>query len=98
MLLKGADTIVALAGRSGRRLRRSGLRRSPPPGTGDVLTGVVGAFLSKGLDAHDRGGRGSGRARACREPRRARTGLVAGDLLELLPAHAMRLAHDRRSQ
>ena len=48
-LLKGADTIVAAPGQAS----WSGTPRLPgsrPPGTGDVLTGIVAAFLAKGLE------------------------------------------------
>ena len=66
VLLKGADTIVRAP--DGRTI----VCDTGPPslataGTGDVLTGVVGAFLAKGLDAARRGGR-SGRGGA--RPRR----------------------------
>ena len=52
VLLKGADTIVRAP--DGRTI----VCDAAPPslataGTGDVLTGVVGAFLAKGLDATD---------------------------------------------
>ena len=55
-------------------------------GTGDVLTGVVAAFLAKGLEPADAAAAAAvahGRA-ADLAPRRA--GLVASDLLETLPA------------
>ena len=71
VLLKGADTIVASPG-GAVVVCDAGPPSLATAGTGDVLTGVVGAFLSKGLDALDRGGRGRVGARACREPRRAR--------------------------
>jgi NAD(P)H-hydrate epimerase len=83
-LLKGADTLVAEP--SGRVL----VRASPTPalataGTGDVLTGVVAAFLAKGLEpvvAAAVGATAHGLA-AARAPYRA--GLVAGDVVAALP-------------
>ena len=71
VLLKGADTIVASPD-GAVIVCDAGPPSLATAGTGDVLTGVVGAFLSKGLDAFDRGGRCCVGARACREPRRAR--------------------------
>jgi ADP-dependent NAD(P)H-hydrate dehydratase / NAD(P)H-hydrate epimerase len=48
VLLKGSDTIVAAPG--ARVLISRGTPRLATAGTGDVLTGIVGAFLSKGMD------------------------------------------------
>ena len=55
-------------------------------GTGDVLTGILGAFLAKGLEAET-----AAAAAAVAHARAAdlaphRAGLVAGDLLDALPA------------
>jgi NAD(P)H-hydrate epimerase len=85
VLLKGADTIVASP--DGEVI----VCDAGPPslataGTGDVLTGIVGAFLSKGLDAPTAAAAAAmahGRAASLAPHTR---GLVAGDLLELLPA------------
>ena len=52
LLLKGADTIVATA--DGRTIVCDvGPPSLATAGTGDVLTGIVGAFLAKGLDPVD---------------------------------------------
>ena len=48
VLLKGAGTIVGAPGHGGRLPRLPSLATA---GTGDVLTGIVGAFLAKGMDA-----------------------------------------------
>jgi hydroxyethylthiazole kinase-like uncharacterized protein yjeF len=48
-LLKGADTIVAAPG-GGTLICDSGPPSLAAAGTGDVLTGVVAAFLAKGLE------------------------------------------------
>jgi len=49
VLLKGSDTIVSAP--RARTLITAGTPRLATAGTGDVLTGIVGAFLSKGMDA-----------------------------------------------
>jgi hydroxyethylthiazole kinase-like uncharacterized protein yjeF len=48
VLLKGSETIIAAPG--ARTLISAGTPRLATAGTGDVLTGVVGAFLSKGME------------------------------------------------
>ena len=83
VLLKGATTIVADANGDVLVANRGGPSLATA-GTGDVLSGVIGAFLAlhlppleaAGLGAHVHG------AAATLGPRR---GLVAGDLLDLLP-------------
>jgi NAD(P)H-hydrate epimerase len=85
VLLKGADTIVRAA--DGRTV----VCDTGPPslataGTGDVLTGIVGAFLAKGLDAVD-----AAAAAAVAHGLAARAvphqaGLVASDVAAALPA------------
>lgn len=85
VLLKGADTIVASPG-GGAIVCDLGPPSLATAGTGDVLTGVVGAFLAKGLDpqlAAAAAAVAHGRAAAL-VPHRA--GLVASDLLATLPA------------
>jgi hydroxyethylthiazole kinase-like uncharacterized protein yjeF len=49
VLLKGSETIVAAPG--ARTLVSAGTPRLATAGTGDVLTGIIGAFLSKGMEA-----------------------------------------------
>ena len=68
VLLKGADTLVA-APREGVLVARYGTPALATAGTGDVLTGVVAAFLAKGMEP--RLGRG-GRRRRARRRRGAR--------------------------
>jgi len=48
VLLKGSDTIVAAPG--ARTLISAGTPRLATAGTGDVLTGIVGAFLAKRME------------------------------------------------
>ena len=83
VLLKGSTTVVAPPGGQA-LLCASGSARLATAGTGDVLSGVIAAFLAQGLEArvaaalaaHAHG------AAAGLGPER---GLVAGDLLDLLP-------------
>ena len=85
VLLKGADTIVrAPDGRT--VVCDTGPPSLATAGTGDVLTGVVGAFLAKGLDAVD-----AAAAAAVAHGLAARAvphqaGLVASDVAAALPA------------
>src|SRR5439155_20445427 len=50
VLLKGADTLVARSG-DGVLISTSGHPALATAGTGDVLTGILGSFLSKGVEA-----------------------------------------------
>jgi NAD(P)H-hydrate epimerase len=83
-LLKGADALVAAPG-EGVLVAALGPPSLATAGTGDVLTGVIAAFLSKGVGARLAAAAG---AVACdvaarRAPPR---GLVASDVVALLPA------------
>jgi ADP-dependent NAD(P)H-hydrate dehydratase / NAD(P)H-hydrate epimerase len=84
VLLKGSTTTVAHP--DGRvLLSATGDSRLATAGTGDVLSGVIGAFLAQGLDGLRAAAAGAwvhGTAAHLGWPR----GLVAGDLLDLLPA------------
>ena len=83
VLLKGADTLVAAPG-EGVLVSAAGTPALATAGTGDVLTGVVGAFLAKGMDA-----RLAAAAAAYAHGRAAELGpergLIASDLVEALP-------------
>jgi ADP-dependent NAD(P)H-hydrate dehydratase / NAD(P)H-hydrate epimerase len=83
VLLKGATTVVAAP--DGRVLLvTEGDERLATAGTGDVLSGVLGALLSRGVPAFEAAG-----AAAFLHGRAARhghvVGMVAGDLPDLLP-------------
>jgi len=82
-LLKGADTLVAEPGAGVLvcPLRHPGLATA---GSGDVLTGVTAAFLSKGMEARLAAAAAAVAcdAAAALGPER---GLVASDVVELLP-------------
>ncbi len=83
VLLKGADTLVA-APREGVLVCDYGTPALATAGSGDVLTGVIAAFLAKGLDARLAAAAGAvahGLAAELVEPQR---GVVASDLLPAL--------------
>jgi hydroxyethylthiazole kinase-like uncharacterized protein yjeF len=83
-LLKGATTVVADPTGSV-RIVMSGDARLATAGTGDVLSGIIGALLARGLDAFDAAAAGAwlhGRAAVLGSPE----GFVARDLLDLVPA------------
>lgn len=83
VLLKGSTTVVA-APDGEVRFVTSGGPRLATAGSGDVLSGVIGAFLAcglGGLDAASLGAQVHGSAAALGFER----GLVAGDIVELLP-------------
>jgi NAD(P)H-hydrate epimerase len=86
VLLKGADTLVASPGRGVLvcDLGNSGLATA---GTGDVLTGIVAAFLSKGMDgkvgAAAAAAAGGEAARLAGE-RHGTAGMIASDVVEAL--------------
>jgi ADP-dependent NAD(P)H-hydrate dehydratase / NAD(P)H-hydrate epimerase len=83
VLLKGEGTLVA-APRE-RMLVCPGWPSLATAGTGDVLTGIIGAFLAKGMDARLAAAAAATlHAEAAAEaPQRA--GLVASDVIEMLP-------------
>lgn len=82
VLLKGSTTVVATP-EGDVRFVTSGGPWLGTAGSGDVLSGIVGAFLARGLDglaAASLGAHAHGAASALGH----RSGLVAGDLVELL--------------
>ena len=84
VLLKGADTLVAAPG-EGVLVSTTGTPALATAGTGDVLTGIVAAFLAKGIDA-----RLAAAAAAFAHGRAAelaphQVGLVASDVIDALP-------------
>jgi len=84
VLLKGVDTLVAAPGEDV-LVCSVGTPALATAGTGDVLTGVIAAFLAKGMDARQAGAAGAiAHGRAGRlAPQRV--GLVASDVVEALP-------------
>ncbi|HEX2046055.1 MAG TPA: NAD(P)H-hydrate dehydratase, partial [Gaiellaceae bacterium] len=84
VLLKGADTIVASPGRGALvcDLGNPGLATA---GTGDVLTGVVAAFLAKGMEpglAAAAAAAAGGVAADLAAERHGRAGMIARDVIE----------------
>jgi NAD(P)H-hydrate epimerase len=93
VVLKGDDTIVAAPdGRVG--ISRGGASALATAGTGDVLSGVIGAYLSKRMDPFHAACAGvfvHARAGQLAAARIATEGVIARDVIECLPhARAMR--------
>jgi NAD(P)H-hydrate epimerase len=83
VLLKGVDTLV-VAPREGALVAAYGAPSLATAGTGDVLSGVIGAFLAKGIEPRLAAGAAAvahGLASRLASPQ---AGLVAGDLLPAL--------------
>lgn len=86
VLLKGADTIVASPGR-GVLVSDLGNPGLATAGTGDVLTGIVAAFLAKGMDAKVAAAAASaagGAAARLAAERHGFAGMIASDVVEAL--------------
>lgn len=87
VVLKGDDTLVAEP--DGRvAVSRGGASALATAGTGDVLSGVIGAYLSKGMDPFDAACAGvfvHARAGQLAAAEIATEGVVAGDVIERLP-------------
>jgi NAD(P)H-hydrate epimerase len=92
VLLKGSATVVATP--DGRMLvTTTGDSRLATAGTGDVLTGTIAALLAQGMHGDEAAAAGAflhGRAGALAW----RRGLVAGDLVDRLPAALAELPED----
>ena len=84
VLLKGADTLVAAPGR-GVLVVALGLPSLATAGTGDVLTGIVGAFLAKGMEPQLAAAAGAAAQQLASVAAPQRAGLVASDLIDALP-------------
>jgi NAD(P)H-hydrate epimerase len=94
VLLKGPLTAVAspTGGAPDVLLSSAGVPALATAGTGDVLSGVIGAFLARGVPAQEAAALAAhvhGRAASTGRPE----GLVAGDLPDLVAAY---LSHARR--
>lgn len=84
VLLKGADSLVAAPG-AGVLVSALGLPSLATAGTGDVLTGIVGAFLAKGMDPQLATAAASAAEQRASVEAPQRAGLIASDLLDALP-------------
>ncbi len=86
VLLKGSSTVIAAPSGEARAVVQ-GPPQLASAGTGDVLSGVIGALLAKGLEPFEAAYAGAwihaeaGRLGAFTDPQ----GILAGDLVELLP-------------
>ncbi len=89
-MLKGDDTLVADPdGRVG--VSRGGSSALATAGTGDVLSGVIGAYLAKGMDPFHAACAGvlvHARAGRLAAETIGPEGVIARDVIELLP-HAL---------
>jgi ADP-dependent NAD(P)H-hydrate dehydratase / NAD(P)H-hydrate epimerase len=84
VLLKGADTLVA-APDEGVLVSASGTPALATAGTGDVLTGILAAFLAKGMDARLAAAAAAFVHGRAAERRLRRVGMVASDVISALP-------------
>ncbi|HOU54694.1 MAG TPA: NAD(P)H-hydrate dehydratase [Myxococcota bacterium] len=88
VVLKGASTVVA--SRDGRRaIVPTGGPGLAVAGTGDVLSGVLGALLARGMDPFDAACAGAwihGRAGDLATEMRTEWGVLASDVLDRIPA------------
>ena len=83
-LLKGSDTLVAAPG-EGVLVSLFGEPSLASAGTGDVLTGVVAAFLAKGMDAREAAAVAAAAHGLAAKLAPQRAGLIASDVIEALP-------------
>jgi ADP-dependent NAD(P)H-hydrate dehydratase / NAD(P)H-hydrate epimerase len=84
VLLKGPDTLVAEPGR-GVLVSALGLPSLATAGTGDVLTGILAAFLAKGMEPQLAAVAATVAQQRASVVAPQRAGLVASDLIEALP-------------
>jgi NAD(P)H-hydrate repair Nnr-like enzyme with NAD(P)H-hydrate dehydratase domain len=84
VLLKGPATVVAEP--SGRvAVTTSGDARLATAGSGDVLSGMIGALLASGMAPFEAAAAGAHLHGRAAEQFGSPTGLVAGDLPDLIP-------------
>jgi ADP-dependent NAD(P)H-hydrate dehydratase / NAD(P)H-hydrate epimerase len=84
VLLKGADTLIGAPG-EGVLVCSSGTPALATAGTGDVLTGVIAAFLAKGMDARLAAAAGAVAHGRAAQLAPHQVGLVAWDVIDSLP-------------
>jgi NAD(P)H-hydrate epimerase len=84
VLLKGPDTVVAAPG-EGVLVCALGLPSLATAGTGDVLTGVIGAFLAKGMEPRLAAAAGAAAQQRASVEAPERAGLIASDVVRALP-------------
>jgi hydroxyethylthiazole kinase-like uncharacterized protein yjeF len=89
VVLKGDDTLVAGGPATELAISRAGSPALATAGTGDVLSGVIAAFIARGLDVFEAACAGVyAHARAGREAERrfGAESVIAGDVIESLPS------------
>jgi ADP-dependent NAD(P)H-hydrate dehydratase / NAD(P)H-hydrate epimerase len=84
VLLKGADTIIAAPGENV-LVSTSGSAALATAGTGDVLTGVIAAFLAKGVDPRLAAAAAAFAHGRAAELAPQQVGLIASDVIAALP-------------
>jgi NAD(P)H-hydrate epimerase len=84
VVLKGPDTLVAAPDR-GLIVCAVGLPSLATAGTGDVLTGIVAAFLAKGMEPQLAAAAATVAQQRASVEAPQRSGLVASDLIDALP-------------
>lgn len=93
VVLKGAHTVISAP--DGRQaLNLSGTAAMAKAGSGDVLTGIIGAYLAMGMDAFDAACLGAfvhGRCGELVEKTRGVHGVIASDLAQAVPEAVLRL-------
>ncbi|MGB2954306.1 MAG: ADP/ATP-dependent (S)-NAD(P)H-hydrate dehydratase, partial [Gaiellaceae bacterium] len=82
-LLKGADTLIAVPG-AGVLVCGLGTPALATAGSGDVLTGITGSFLAKGMEPAVAAAAAAAAAGVASELA-PRAGVVASDVIALLP-------------
>jgi hydroxyethylthiazole kinase-like uncharacterized protein yjeF len=96
VLLKGSSTVI-VSPSGDTRVVVQGPPQLASAGTGDVLSGIIGALLAKGLEPFEAAYAGAwihaevGRLRAMVAPQ----GILAGDLLDLLPGVVAERVYER---
>jgi ADP-dependent NAD(P)H-hydrate dehydratase / NAD(P)H-hydrate epimerase len=87
VILKGDDSIVAAPGGPA-AISRGATPALATAGTGDVLSGLIGAFLAKGVEAFEAAAAGvlaHGRAGQVAARRHGADHVIAGDVIEAIP-------------
>jgi hydroxyethylthiazole kinase-like uncharacterized protein yjeF len=84
VVLKGPDTLVGAPG-AGVLVVSLGLPSLATAGTGDVLTGILGAFLAKRMEPRRAAAAAVAAQHLASVAAPQRAGLVAGDVVEALP-------------
>lgn len=93
VLLKGPTSIIATPGHR-TWLVTNGTQRLATAGTGDVLAGIIGALLATGLGGSEAAAAGAWLHADAAS--RAAAGMVAGDLLSLIPLSIESIRVNRR--